>query len=290
MPTPDHVLRQAVRAAQRGLRRGSRLLAIRAAGRPQGDGTGQLFSEAKILLIRDQGWTVNWGQRQECLQAPDILLVAPGTTHREQSPGPGPTEVVNIFTSGDNLIVGAATVHPPFEVQVHLEELLSAAGGVLIRHLVILLAEERHPPAILAQARHLLLDLLAEVSESSLRQPVRGGDFVATACRHLIDDHHADPACTVASLAATLGLHPGSLSRTFRRATGGTVAGALAARRIQAAQHLLVEQRLPIAEIARRCGFTRRDVFTRAFRAATGHAPVDWRRFGFVEEDVLRRR
>ncbi len=285
---PAAALAAACRAALHALGRGGRLIAIGPGGRPHGPGSDQLFHEAKILFVRSNAWEIAWGQRRERLVAGEVLLVAPGTIHRERVPAGQRTQVLNLFTAGEDLVVTVAEVTAPFTVQMRGESRFLAARGELLRHLVVLLAGDSGLATARRQAEQLMLHLLLAASSRPQRSQ-RGGDFLAIACRRLIEDRHTDPACNVARLAAALDVHPGSLARAFRRATGNTVAAALAARRMQSAQRLLVQARLPIAEVARRSGFTRRDVFTRAFRAATDRSPVQWRRLGFLEDDVLRR-
>lgn len=280
-------LAKAVRGSREALDRGLHLLALAPAGTPRGPGSGQTFTEAKLLFIRSNSWEVAWGGRRERLIAGDLLTVAPGTTHRERVPT-GKTQVVNVLTAEDDLVVTSAHVVAPFAVQIRGERRLLAADGRLIRQLVIVLADAARPAVLHGSARRLLMELLmAAVGRPAGTQ--QGGDFLAASCRRLIEERHSDPGCTATVLAKSLDVHPGSLSRAFSRATGGTVIAALMARRILAAQELLSAGTLPVAEVARRCGFHRRDVFTRAFRAATDRSPSQWRRLGFLHEDVLRK-
>lgn len=88
-----------------------------------------------------------------------------------------------------------------------------------------------------------------------------------------------DPELDPASLAAEHGLSKRYLHMLF--ATAGTSFGATVLElRLDHARRLLEDrrqQRLSIAEIAWRCGFTDPSHFARRFRQRFGHAPVAWR-------------
>jgi AraC-like DNA-binding protein len=74
----------------------------------------------------------------------------------------------------------------------------------------------------------------------------------------------------------------------FLHKTGLTVHAALRQRRIIEAQRLLLRTTLTVDEIARRCGFARRDSFTRAFRTLANCSPKHYRRLGHLEGEVLK--
>ncbi|AXK31890.1 AraC family transcriptional regulator [Streptomyces armeniacus] len=66
--------------------------------------------------------------------------------------------------------------------------------------------------------------------------------------------------------------------RRFTATTGQTPLRYLTQRRIETARHLLVLDADPIADIARRCGYPRRESFARAFRTHTGCSPSQYRK------------
>jgi AraC family transcriptional regulator len=79
-------------------------------------------------------------------------------------------------------------------------------------------------------------------------------------------------------LARLLGISVRQLSRTMRHEKGTSVHQWIAGCRVAKARRLLAETDLPIHEIARRTAFHSGAAFTTAFRAASGFAPVEFRR------------
>lgn len=86
----------------------------------------------------------------------------------------------------------------------------------------------------------------------------------------------AEPAPTLDSLAATLGLSPATLRRRLAD-EGATWQQLKDAVRRELALQLLAEGRLTVDEIASRLGFEDASTFYRAFRKWTGVAPGVWR-------------
>ncbi|WP_163199856.1 MULTISPECIES: helix-turn-helix domain-containing protein [Bifidobacterium] len=82
----------------------------------------------------------------------------------------------------------------------------------------------------------------------------------------------------VASVARAVNVDRSHLSRTFHACVGMTAKAYIDAMRIERATAMLAESNLSIARVARRCGYTSADVFTRRFRAAHNTTPAQWRR------------
>ncbi|ONG54720.1 hypothetical protein BKE38_10120 [Pseudoroseomonas deserti] len=81
----------------------------------------------------------------------------------------------------------------------------------------------------------------------------------------------------VEALAARAGLAPRSFARAFLARTGRTPARAVEQLRLEAAQRLLREGRLPLGAVAHRCGFGDDERMRRAFQRRTGTPPASWR-------------
>jgi AraC family transcriptional regulator len=91
----------------------------------------------------------------------------------------------------------------------------------------------------------------------------------------------ADPARTPSldELAAAAAFSPYHFHRIYRALAGETPAETLARTRLSEAASLLLRQgAMPVAEIARRCGYGSAAALTRAFRAAYGTPPAAYRR------------
>ena len=81
-----------------------------------------------------------------------------------------------------------------------------------------------------------------------------------------------------ASLAREAGMHPAALDRAFRETYGASPMRLLRGIRIGRARELLAATDLTLETIAERAGFARGSYFARAFRAATGLTPGEYRR------------
>jgi AraC family transcriptional regulator len=79
-------------------------------------------------------------------------------------------------------------------------------------------------------------------------------------------------------LAVLTGLSRSHFVRAFRMSTGVPPHRWLLARRVEAAEDLLLNTKLPIAHIAGRCGFADQSHLTRTFSRMRGVSPGEWRR------------
>jgi AraC family transcriptional regulator len=123
-----------------------------------------------------------------------------------------------------------------------------AAEGLALELLALFGRRKRHsgaPPSWLVTAR----DLVAEAPDASL---------------------------TLAALAAEVGRHPVHLAREFRRHFGASIGDYRRAMQLRRAEELL-RTRLGLSEIALTCGFSSHSHFSRAFLAAYGVTPSQYR-------------
>lgn len=90
-----------------------------------------------------------------------------------------------------------------------------------------------------------------------------------------------DPGLTPAAVAAAHHISPSYLHRLFRsHGPGATVADWIRGRRLERARDMLgdpAQRAVPVHRVASRCGFEHHAVFTRAFSAAYGLSPRDYR-------------
>lgn len=91
-----------------------------------------------------------------------------------------------------------------------------------------------------------------------------------------IDAHLADDVGLTA-LAEVAGLSPFHFARVFRQQTGISPYQHVIRRRVEQATRLLSGGALPIAEVARICGFSSQSHFTAAFTRAVGVSPARFR-------------
>jgi LacI family transcriptional regulator len=81
-----------------------------------------------------------------------------------------------------------------------------------------------------------------------------------------------------AQIASALGMPRIRLDRLFAAKLGHSAGTEIARRRIAEAKKLLSKTNLPLAEIAKRCGYCHASFFIRNFKKATGLTPLVWRR------------
>ena len=108
--------------------------------------------------------------------------------------------------------------------------------------------------AILRERAHRLAELFAERMEAQFRTGKGVADY-----------------------AAQLQVTPTHLSRVCRDATGRPAHALLTERVMYEARRLLLDTDMPAREIAEHLGFSSAAYFTRAFSAATGRTPSDFR-------------
>ncbi|GIE78879.1 hypothetical protein Aph02nite_48290 [Actinoplanes philippinensis] len=129
-----------------------------------------------------------------------------------------------------------------------------------------------YPQAALA---HLTL-LLVAVARLS---PRSAGDPLLAAVFDVIEDRFPQ-ALSLSDVAAAVALTPGHLTTVVRLRTGRTVQQWITLRRLQEGRRLLTETDLPVATVARHCGYPDASYFIKRFRAEHGVTPAQWRASG----------
>ena len=90
-------------------------------------------------------------------------------------------------------------------------------------------------------------------------------------------NNHCTERLSVEDLASRAGFSVYHFSRLFKENTGMTCHNYLVARRIIYAKTLLVDDTIPITEIAMRSGFNSIATFNRLFKAQIGYTPTEYR-------------
>jgi AraC-like DNA-binding protein len=130
---------------------------------------------------------------------------------------------------------------------------------------------------------HLLLGLGAHFAVTyggmRLQRPDRGGlaPWQERRAKELIATNLSGDLA-LADIARECGLSPAHFARAFKRSTRATPHGWLQLRRIDLAKTLIADRRLPLAQVALRCGFADQSHFTRTFARVVGSTPGAWRR------------
>ncbi|WP_103500140.1 helix-turn-helix domain-containing protein [Streptomyces sp. SM14] len=158
--------------------------------------------------------------------------------------------------------------------------------GALFARFVATVAEDSdiYGPADAQRLETVLVDLLSGLisreleAESALSAETRARNLRAQIRSH-IDRHLHDPELTPGRVAAAHYLSTRQLHRIFED-DDTSVTGYLRERRLERARRALAAPTRadsPVHAIAAQCGFTSAAHFSRAFRAAFGETPTDYR-------------
>jgi transcriptional regulator GlxA family with amidase domain len=134
----------------------------------------------------------------------------------------------------------------------------------------------------LAVARYLVVFLKRPGGQAqfSAALALQAADDKFGALHHWINQHLAGDL-SLSVLADQAGMSERSFSRHYAEATGQTPARAIERLRLEAAQRLLSETRVPVKRIAQRCGFGSEETMRRSFHRLIDITPQDYRdRFG----------
>jgi transcriptional regulator GlxA family with amidase domain len=134
----------------------------------------------------------------------------------------------------------------------------------------------------LAVARYLVVFLKRPGGQAqfSAALALQAADDRFGALHDWINKHLASDL-SLSVLANQAGMSERSFSRHYAEATGQTPARAIERLRLEAAQRLLSESRLPVKRIAQRCGFGSEETLRRSFHRLIAITPQDYRaRFG----------
>ncbi|MEU2181712.1 helix-turn-helix domain-containing protein [Streptomyces thermolilacinus] len=154
--------------------------------------------------------------------------------------------------------------------------------GQFLRHLSG--QRDAYRPSDAAHLNSVLCDLVAGLITSalpdapSLDPDVRARNLVRSV-GSFIEQHLADPRLTPRTLAEAHHMSVRQLHRLFER-QGTTVAALVRRRRLERARRDLADpahRDTPIGVVAARCGFTAAAHFSRAFHAAYGVSPREYR-------------
>ena len=155
----------------------------------------------------------------------------------------------------------------------------TSAGVTAGIDLALALVEEDLGRSVaLAVARHLVVFLKRPGGQSQFSASLalqaaedRFGALHAWIKGHLTDD------LSLSVLAHQAGMSERSFSRHYAEAAGQTPARAIERLRVEAAQNLLLESRLPVKRIAQRCGFGSEETMRRSFLRLLAVTPQDYR-------------
>ncbi|MCY1138909.1 AraC family transcriptional regulator [Actinoplanes sp. Pm04-4] len=233
-----------------------------------------------VILPRGDHHELRSGAAATATSGFELAARTPGARLRGCGPRVTATIVCGAFIAGDPghpalrglppvLFVPGVDGHPPSwlapYVEVLRQEAFDAGPGsdvVMARLSDALIARVLREPGPVADHPGWL---------AGLRDP-----HLAAALAAL----HAEPAhpWTLASLSAEAGLSRTAFTARFARTVGEPPMRYLQSLRLHQARRLLAEERLTVAAVATRVGYTSDVAFAAAFRRVFGVPPAEWRR------------
>jgi AraC family transcriptional regulator len=159
-----------------------------------------------------------------------------------------------------------------------LDERVSFHGGLMSGMARRVYDEMRRMDAAAPLAiEGLLLELVASASRMQEHNSSSGRPRWLEDARDRIHVELADRP-TLTGLARSVGVHPVTLARAFRRSFGCTVGEYVRRLRIEHAARQLADTEVSLAEIALAAGFSDQSHFSNLFRRQTGLSPFQFRR------------
>ena len=129
----------------------------------------------------------------------------------------------------------------------------------------------------LALARTLSCLVLQRCATQRQTQPIKSGTRLIREAIAWLESHYSENV-RLERLVSYMGYSRSRLFELFKHETGLTPADWLSRYRIKWARKLLRSTSLPIAEIARACGYASAQYFNAAFKKQTGSTPSEWRK------------
>jgi AraC family transcriptional regulator len=151
----------------------------------------------------------------------------------------------------------------------------SLAGTLITEAIEREFEPEKRPSSLVLES--LGLELVGQLlrPEERIESPCTPDWLLRT--KEMIEDC-AGSEITIADLAAAVAVHPVYLARAFRKHFGNSPGKYLRRKRLLRVRRLLIDTRLPLVEVALRCGFSDQSRMTHAFTSEFGIAPGRYRR------------
>ncbi|MBQ8397692.1 MAG: helix-turn-helix domain-containing protein [Clostridia bacterium] len=231
------------------------------------------------------------GATEIVLEAGDLLLLAPQTTHAIACAGEGDVAVnlmlLPVFLEEALGMVGRESVPGRFLLgcmqndRPSIPYLHAQVGGLAaMQNLLENLIASRLGGGKIRRSERLTMGLILLMLEEHAElvtegDPTARGNALVEAALQEIHHHYRD--ASLAALADRYAVSLSYLSRTIHAQTGSTFKELLRARRLERAAELLTATALPLADILPMLGYDNSSYFHRIFRARYGCTPKEYR-------------
>ncbi|WP_031477705.1 helix-turn-helix domain-containing protein [Streptomyces bicolor] len=236
-----------------------------------------------IVFPRRGALVVTQAGREALLGERDLALYDSSRPFSVRLAGPGPVTLVRAHVPRALLPLSARRTDRLLGTRLPGQEGVAA----LLTHFLGDLAADRvpRPTADIERLSTVTLDLLAATLAHHLDTGPRLPDesrrrTLLLSVESFVQEHLCDPGLSPRDIAAAHHISVSYLHRLFR-SRDTTVTELIRRRRLERARRALTDPGLrdvPVHRIAADCGFREHAAFTRAFHAAYGMPPRDWRR------------
>jgi AraC family transcriptional regulator len=206
--------------------------------------------------------------KKHCCSSSAMIYYPAGTTHRDHFYKEGERRFLTVsLTSETNKKLIEEINFIDYSLDFNCVE-ISWLGKRICRELQ---SPDSLSPIVLEGMANELLVFAARSLDKSDKPPA----WLKTA-HELIRDGCVE-SITITEVAATVGVHPLHLARTFRRFFNCSPGEYLRKCRIELASNLLLNSKKTLAEIALISGFADQSQFTQSFKRSTGITPAKFR-------------
>jgi transcriptional regulator GlxA family with amidase domain len=168
----------------------------------------------------------------------------------------------------------------PDPIYIRDGNVATSAGVTSALDLMLAFIEEDHGPELARGVAQMMVTYLQRPGNQAQMSMFVAADppehnLVRRATAHVTG--HLDGDLTAAALAARAGVSERHLTRLFLEHLGQTPGRYVRQARTEAAAHLLATTSLPVASVAKRCGFGSAETLRQAFADRYGTAPSHYR-------------
>lgn len=248
-------------------------------------------STVEIIMPLQNPYTVTMNKSTYRLNENEILIIPPGELHELTPPPTGYRLVLLFDLSALNKFKGFTRLFSLFSLSSLITPDTMPDIYEKERELLIRVAEEYANGGDLAEPSILALliqffVLLARNNDDAVpaslpaMQPNKQREYIEK-FNVVFDyiEHHYTEDITLEETAAQIGFSKFHFSRLFRQFTDTSFYDYLCARRIKAAETLLLDPNLPITEIALQSGFASISTFNRVFKKFKQCTPTEFKEF-----------
>ncbi len=241
----------------------------------------------EIIMPLEEGYTVIVQQQQYDLQEGDIFVIPAGNVHALRCPSSGSRFVFLLELDFFSQLTGFNYILSLISQPIHITNDKNPGFYEDEARLMMQLAEHYWGNSITKEMNiySCLLSFFSKIGENTmntvtptLTTPSKAGSLVNRLSMVLdyLDTHYSENI-TLEEAASIACFSKFYFTRLFKQYTNQTFYDYLSAKRIKAAEQMLIIPNLPITEISLKSGFSSLSSFNRTFKRLKGCSPSEYR-------------